>query len=209
MPRGVLFIGGRGPGPQFISRHIDPADVICAADSGLDAALAAGFRPDGIVGDFDSISDTALLDSFPPSAVHRYPVDKDDTDTEIGLSWLRERNCSPLVLIGGGEGRLDHTVAILNLFAREGHPAAWYTAVEEIRALQGSVSLPGVSGNSISLVPVGGGPWTVASRGLDWPLDEVDWSAGNISLSNRFSGNGIELDVSSGVLLSMRPLEDV
>ncbi len=209
MPWGILFIGGRVPGPKFITDFIRPDDLICAADSGLDAALGAGIRPHHVIGDMDSISDPALLEGFPADSVEIHPVDKDETDTDLGLRWLASRQCSPVVLIGGGEGRLDHTVAILNLFAGPGHPDCWYTAVEEVRALSSSMYLSGSAGDAISFVPVGGGPWSVSSRGLEWPLDDVDWSAGRISLSNRFSGAEVRLEITSGVFLGIRPLEDI
>ena len=45
MPRGILFIGGRGPDSRQVSSILRDDDIICAADSGLDAALNAGIRP--------------------------------------------------------------------------------------------------------------------------------------------------------------------
>ena len=125
MSRGVLFIGGRGPDPRFITLILKDGDLICAADSGLDAVLAAGLKPDGIVGDMDSVSDISLLEHYPADTVERYPADKDDSDTELGLDWLRRRGCRDIVLIGGGEGRLDHSLAILGLFTRSGAPGRW------------------------------------------------------------------------------------
>ena len=208
MSRGVLFIGGRGPDPRFISLILRHGDLICAADSGLDAVLAAGLKPDGIVGDMDSVSDTALLDDFPAGTVERYPVEKDETDTDLGLAWLRRRGCRDIVLIGGGEGRLDHSLAILGLFSRSGAPGRWYTAVEEIRKASSPLDLSGQPGNTLSIVPVGPGPWELRAEGLHWPPDEVEWAAGGTSLSNRFDSTKVRLDVRSGRFLCIRPLDE-
>ena len=208
MSRGVLFIGGRGPDPRFITRILEDGDLICAADSGLDAVLAAGLRPDGVVGDMDSVSDISLLEEYPAGIVERYPEDKDDTDTDLGLAWLRRRGCRNTVLIGGGEGRLDHSLAILGLFSRPGAPGRWYTAVEEIRKASAPMDLDGRPGNSLSVVPVGPGPWAVRAEGLYWPLDGVEWAAGGTSLSNRFVSGTVRLDVLSGRFLCIRPLEE-
>ncbi len=209
MLRGVLFIGGRGPDPVFLKGMMQEDDIVCAADSGLDAALAAGIHPDCIVGDMDSISDISLLEQFPPDSVKRYPVDKDETDTDLGLDWLRSQGCQSIVLVGGGEGRLDHTMALLNLFGRPGHPEVWYTAVEEIQVFTGEHPVSGQPGDSISIAAVGSGPWQASSHGLQWPLNEVNWDTGGISLSNRISANDAIIEVESGTFLSMRPLEDV
>src|SRR5437588_2147022 len=46
--------------------------VLIGVDGGADALLEAGYRPDMVIGDFDSVSDAAL-DSGPELVVHAYP----------------------------------------------------------------------------------------------------------------------------------------
>jgi thiamine pyrophosphokinase len=209
MSRGVLLIGGAGPDSSFINNVIEPDDLICAADSGLDAAIAAGIRPDGIVGDMDSISDKTLLDRFPADSVDIYPCDKDDSDTEIGIAWLRARGCRHLTIIGGGEGRLDHTLALVSLFGGTDPPGIWYTARETIQSIEGTVEIRGEAGSPISFCTTGTGPWYSSSRGLQWELDDVVWKLGTVSLSNRLTGKSAEIEVGQGRLLMIRELFDV
>ncbi len=206
MSRGILFIGGAGPSPSFLKRLIRPDDVLCAADSGLDAALAADLRPHGVVGDMDSISDVSLLDEFPPDAVEIHPRDKDDTDTEIGLAWLKSRGIKTLLLVGGGEGRIDHTLALLGLFGGSSAPDCWYTAREVIRPVSGRIRIEGSEGEAVSFAPVGSAPWKASSEGLRWKLDNVKWEDGAVSLSNRLTSQEAMIDVKSGILLMIRSL---
>lgn len=205
MPRGILFIAGLGPTPGQLAGILRDGDVICAADSGLDNALAAGIRPVGMVGDMDSISDKELLTGFSQESLEIHPEDKGDTDTEIGIAWLRRRNCDPIVVIGGGEGRLDHTLALVKVFENEYSPQSWYTAREAIFLVQGPLVITGNPGDPLSFYPVGRGPWVVGSRGLRWELDSVDWAGGLMSLSNRFVRSEVELGVKSGRFLLIRP----
>ena len=207
--RGVLFIGGAGPAPSFLRHFLRPDDIVCAADSGLDAALAAGIRPHGVVGDMDSLSDTFLLADFPADAVETHPEDKDHTDTELGLAWLERRGAKDIALIGGGEGRIDHTLALIGLFGNPSAPDRWYTALEEIRPVAGNIRIEGVPGSAVSFAPVGPGPWAASSVGLRWELDDVIWARGTVSLSNRLVESTATVDVSEGILLVIRPLQAI
>lgn len=206
MPRGVLLIGGAGPGREFIKSIIEPGDLICCADSGLDAAIAAGIEPDRIVGDMDSISDMALLNRFPADIVDIHPGDKDDTDTEIGLAWLRDKGCHHLTIIGGGEGRLDHTLALLSLFGESDPPDLWFTARERIESIHGEIELTGEAYSPVSFCTLGPGPWDAVSHGLHWELDGVRWTSGTVSLSNRLNGTDAVINVKCGRLLMIRKL---
>ena len=200
------MIGGYGPEPGKLNNLILQDDLICAADSGLDMALSAGIRPDGIVGDMDSLSDKALLLEFPSDTVEIYPEDKDETDTEIGLAWLRNRGCGSVIIIGGGEGRLDHTLALKALIGGKHPPDAWYTAREKIWNLSGHNIISGNSGSVVSFVASGIGPWRISSKGLKWELDEVVWNVDTISLSNRFTEPSAEITVYEGRFLVIQPL---
>ena len=209
MSRGVLLIGGAGPEPGRINRIVKPGDLLCAAGSGLDVALAAGIRPDGIVGDMDSISDKALLEGFPADVVNIHPGDKDETDAELGIVWLRERDCRTLIIIGGGEGRLDHTLALKALFGRNDPPTSWFTAREMIRSIEGLVEIHGEPGSAVSFFTIGCGPWNVRSIGLQWELGHLEWGIDTVSLSNRIKGNSAVVTVEKGRLLMIRPIEEV
>ncbi len=207
MTRGILLIGGLGPDSDKLKKLINTDNLICAADSGLDLALSAGIHPDGIVGDMDSLSDKSLLNDFPEESVKIYPEDKDETDTELGLLWLRKHGCGDILIIGGGEGRLEHTLALKNLFAGDNPPAAWYTAREKIWSLEGRHSVSGLPGSTISFATAGGGPWEVSSRGLQWELDKVEWSVDTISLSNRLKSSNAKITVHRGRLLAIQPFD--
>jgi thiamine pyrophosphokinase len=118
------------PDWSLIKHRLEGCSFICAADSGLDVLISWGLEPDLVVGDMDSISDPAILDRYPGTM--RYPADKDDTDTEIGIHELRARGYQRILLIGGGGGRLDHLLAIRALFEKPWGQDEWLTHRERV-----------------------------------------------------------------------------
>jgi thiamine pyrophosphokinase len=215
---GIVFIGGEGPGPEWCRSLItaNAAALIAAADSGLEAAEQAGFRPDWIVGDMDSLDDTARLEKYPQDRILRYTADKDYTDTELALSLLWEKGCDEIWLVGGGGGRTDHLFAIRSLFEREFFPARWITAADDIYCLEavretaqklaGELSLSPVAGSIVSVFPLGDGPWQVKSSGLKWPLDGVYWDRGFAGISNVARDGDFSIRAEQGRFMVIAPL---
>lgn len=204
--RGIGFIGGAGPGPELSAALAGEADLIAAADSGLEAAEAAGLRPDWILGDMDSLDDLRRLDKYPPERVRRHPRDKDFTDTELALSLLWDQGCDEVWLAGGGGGRTDHLFAIRALFERERSPDRWITAAEDIYLLQDTVSRSLVPEGLVSVFPLGSGPWKAESRGLRWPLEGLPWDRGFFGISNTAPEGNFSIRALQGRFLVVLPL---
>jgi len=204
--RGIIFTGGEGPDPRILRRILDGFTIgalLAAADSGLILAEAAGFRPDWIIGDMDSIGGEDRLRSYPPERVIRHAADKDYTDTELALALLREKGCDEAWIIGGGGGRIDHLFGIRDLFEREKFPRRWITAAEDIYCMDGdaadnSLTINLKQGDVVSVFPLGGGPWKAESKGLKWPLNNVKWERGLYGLSNAAIAEEIEVVAKQG-----------
>jgi thiamine pyrophosphokinase len=208
--RGILFTGGEGPEPEKSRRFAAGADLIVAADSGLITAETAGFRPDWVLGDMDSLGDPRRLEPYPPERVLTYIREKDYTDTELAFSFLREKGCDEIWLIGGGGGRIDHLFAIRSLFEREQYPRGWITASGEIYCLTGpgnlAFSLP--AGALISVFPLGDGPWEAESGGLKWPLNGLSWNRGFFGISNEAETGGCFIRAAAGRFMIILPGEE-
>ena len=88
--RYVIVTGGPLPeeASDVIRSFAGEADTkVIACDSGCDHLAKTGIVPDVVIGDMDSITKAGLdfikANSIP---VEKYPVEKDWTDTEIGLA---------------------------------------------------------------------------------------------------------------------------
>jgi thiamine pyrophosphokinase len=206
--KGIIFIGGEGPSVQLCKSFVSGADLIVAADSGLIAAENAGIKPDWIIGDMDSLDDSLRLLSYPPERVLRYPRDKDFTDTEMALWFLRDEGCLSIWIVGGGGGRIDHLFAIRSLFERENSPERWLTAQEDIYCVDGGqeLFLPLPAGSLVSVFPLGGGPWEAASKGLKWPLNGLAWDRGFFGISNVAVTGSISVQAVRGRFMVIVPI---
>lgn len=217
---GVAVVGGEGPArllveqwlpdsaagfPDASAAHTVPRVV--AADSGLERARQLGLPVDMVVGDMDSLSDHGLLDAFPPDRIRRAAAAKDESDTELALSTLRELGVERPLILGGGGGRTDHLLAILALFERDDPPYAWITAREEIVTVSHSIRLEGLANSTVSFFPLGPERCRMRSEGLQWPLDALEWRHGDHGLSNRVIGDMAHVEMQSGRLLMIRPME--
>lgn len=93
----------------------DEASYIVGVDRGAYEGLRHGLSIDIAVGDFDSLNaeELAYVKEH-VKKVTQYPAEKDETDTEIGISLASQlSDDAEIVLIGGTGGRLDHFLANL------------------------------------------------------------------------------------------------
>jgi len=100
--------------PFDIRSVMTPEDYIICTDGGYDIACNHGIVPDLLLGDFDSIRR-----ELPHHIkVRRFPPEKDHTDLELALQEALALKASQVRILGGIGGRLDHTVANLQLLSQ-------------------------------------------------------------------------------------------
>ena len=118
MKTAVIFAAGELGGKVSAEEIKSRADIIIAADKGLEHLSVLGLVPDIIVGDFDSY--TGELPET-DAEMHRSVPEKDDTDTMLAVRIAIERGCTDIDLYGALGGRTDHTIANIQTlrFARE------------------------------------------------------------------------------------------
>lgn len=208
--KALIFTGGEGPDAVFARRLAAAADIIIAADSGLVAARTAGILPDLAVGDFDSLQDRGALGVLPPESILEYPVDKDDTDTELAVSVASEKGADWIAIAGGGGGRLDHLLGVFNLFSRGLRlaPREWHTAAESVYAINAgeNAQFDVRPGDIISVFPTGGeGAAGMDSEGLKWPLRGLVWGKGFFGISNVAVDRRVTISAGRGSLVAILP----
>src|SRR6056297_970064 len=204
--KGVLVLGGEHPSAHITEQHIRDADLIVAADSGFDFLWENGLDFDYIVGDMDSTRYGHALSEMPSEKLIIASTEKDETDTELGLQFLKERSIDFVTMIGGGGGRLDHLLGIVALFDREIRPDEWYTRNEGVISIDRQKSFRRLKGKTVSLFPVGSETCTMHSSGLKWPLDELVWQRGSAGISNVVVSDEVVLKPKTGRLLFIYPL---
>ena len=196
---GVTLVGGGAVGRQDLARCIAIAPNLVAADGGANRLLALGIRPAAVIGDMDSINGSAKA-AF-ADVLHPVPA-QDNTDFDKALASID----APFVLgLGFVGARVDHGLAVLaGLLRRPDLPVFLLGARDVIFLAPPSLSLHLPRGTRVSLFPMG----AVAgqSRGLDWPIDGIDFAPdGAIGTSNRAKGGQVVLEFGARKMLVILP----
>ncbi len=206
---GVLFIGGEGPKRSIYNKYADKADFFIAADSGVELAERLKVVPDMIVGDMDSLSDKSILDKYKREKIKLFPREKDETDTEIGIRIFKEMGYNDIIIVGGGSGRLDHLLGIVNLFERSFSPVKWITSHEVVFLIEGEFYANGWNGATVSLFPVGERVGKMTSHGLKWAIDGLEWKRGYYGISNVVISSKLYINVQEGRILLIKNLRGI
>jgi len=205
---GVLFTGGLAPDFSTVREILQRADIIIAADSGFDSAIKMGINPDIVIGDMDSVQNKSILSEFKDNRVIKFSKNKDETDTELGLIYLSEKKCDNIILIGGGEGRMDHFLGIVFLFNRDLSPDIWYTNSSRFQKITGYSKVYSMEGKLVSFFPLGNIECQMKSIGLKWPLDNLHWGRGDMSISNLVTKNPFSIEMIHGNLLMVNQIKE-
>lgn len=176
--RAIIFANGEISEPFTYPSNRQPEDILIAADGGYAHCQVFGLVPNVVIGDFDSL-EPAQVPVLEASGVRiiRYPVRKDYTDLELAVQFTINLSPEEILVFGALGKRWDQTLANLLL------PAAFQSVDIPIRLMDGlqeimlirpgqTLKLKGQPGDTISLIPLGGDAYGVATQGLEWPLKE-------------------------------------
>ena len=109
--KALIFVGG-GIAAENINLTKDEDDIVIAADSGYLNAKELGFLPDLLVGDFDSLGKEKIPSGI---EVSKLPTEKDFTDTQAACEIAMENGAREIIIVGGLDGRLDHTLSNMGI----------------------------------------------------------------------------------------------
>ncbi|MDD7362950.1 MAG: thiamine diphosphokinase [Peptoniphilus sp.] len=110
MKKGLVMTGGSKPSQALLDREIEWADAIICADSGFDMLGGNTEKLDLVIGDFDSTRRTDMLDRL-NVPIEALSPQKDETDTEMAMLRMLEKNPSQIHILGATGSRLDHSLA--------------------------------------------------------------------------------------------------
>jgi thiamine pyrophosphokinase len=176
------------------------SSLVVAADGGANSAAAIGLKPDIIIGDLDSVR-PATLRAFKNSRVIRVRR-QDNTDMEKALDYLRAERVDRVFLLGATGKRLDMTLANLTVLWRYTNAMeivvvgnGWYAV-----PVTGRCRIAAGKGTTVSLLPFT--PCTgVTLRGLQYPLTNASWKAGEVAVSNVVTRKELSVHIKKGKAL--------
>ena len=179
----ITLLGGAPIDASLLAEGLRLAPKAVAADGGAKALFDHGHCPLAVIGDLDSLAPD-LQAQVPAERLHRI-AEQDSTDFEKCLSRIE----APLIVgVGFLGGRADHQMAVQSVLVRYAHQRCLLIGTQDIICVvppQFALDLP--VGTRVSLFPMA--PTKVASQGLDWPTDGLEFSpSGQIGTSNRCKG---------------------
>ena len=177
-------------------------DYLLAADGGLRHLNKLNLKPQGILGDFDSLG-------YIPEGAEVFPVEKDDTDAMLAARKGLELGYREFLFYGALDGpRLDHTVAnFQTLQFLADHGAKGYLVGRDylVTVVKNEIiSFPAEAEGIISLFCLGCDAKGVTIRGLHYELENGTLTPGfPLGVSNHFTGKGATVQVKVGSILAM------
>ena len=200
---GRCYIAGAG---EFVENVLpEDGDYVIAADAGYLALTSRGIMPDLVVGDFDSLEEVPDH----PNIV-RSPVEKDDTDMMLAVKQGLEKGCITFTINGGLGGRLDQTLANIQILAYIAENEAFGTllgidvCIIALKDGEVELSVDTTKGKRISVFSHGGKAEGVTLKGLKYPLDNaVITDTYPIGISNEFADEDVIISVDRGILIVM------
>lgn len=205
--RTVIFANGSFSHPKIDLARIRPDDQLIAANGGAQHCMALGLIPSVLIGDFDSLEPEELetLERYEITVV-AHPARKDKTDLELALTYAAVSGADEILILAGMGDRWDQSLANLLLPAMAELKDIRITLVDgpqEATILHsgGSLELSGHSGDTVSLIPLGGSAHGVTSYGLEYQLENDTLHFGATrGISNVLQGNKATLYLKQGTL---------
>ena len=188
--------------PENITEHPKSDDLRIAADSGYKNAVTLGDRVDILLGDFDSLKEdiSTLPDKIEKITV---PAEKDETDTQLAVNTALSKGADDIVIIGGLDGRLDHTLsnlAILEAMSEMGVHAVITNGKNRVRYIRSTSALLARSGfKYLSIIAADDVVKGVSLEGCKYPLENAKLSRKfQYAVSNEIIGNCALVSVKRG-----------
>ncbi len=206
--RAIIFANGliRNLEPWMV--NLDESDLLIAADGGASYCRQIGLTPSILIGDFDSL-DKDDLNYFTGlgAEIIRHPAQKDYTDLELSLRHAQSLGVQEILVHGALGARWDQTLANILLPAIAELKMIDIRLIDEnqeVRLLHGGrdYEVYGQSGDTLSLIPIGGDARGVRSIGLEYPLQgETLFFGATRGVSNRFMEEKATIHIDQGTLI--------
>ncbi|MBE0686778.1 MAG: thiamine diphosphokinase [Anaerolineaceae bacterium] len=204
--KAAIFINGEFEKNDRIMVQINQSDLLVAVDGGLQHVMNSGLTPHVIIGDLDSI-DLTDLKYFEHNGVDivKFPVKKDETDLELAVEYVLNLGFKEMLVLGATGGRIDHFFGNFLFFSNPKYlnvKIIILTKNSEIFYCKSKQIIKGVSGDTVSLIPISEVVAGVKTTGLMYPLDAEDlvrWKSRGIS--NQMIDQTAKIEFETGELL--------
>lgn len=206
--RVLIFTNGEY-GDYSFCRVLPSYDYVLCADNGIRHARKLGFKPDEIVGDFDSCKAEDLeVYRQQNVCVTQSPCEKDETDTELAIDRAIALGAHTIDVLGGIGSRIDHSLANIHLIYKahlQGVKVTLYSYKNRVELIDKYAKLEGEVGDLVSLIPFTPKVTGVYTKHLAYKVENGSFVIGKpYGVSNYMTSKWAEVTIEEGVLLVIK-----
>lgn len=195
----VIVADGSFPQHDIPLSYIRDAERIVCCDGSAENLIKAGFIPDAIVGDMDSVN--PLVAGRFNDRIFRN-TEQETNDLTKAVSWCSERGYKDLVIVGATGKRDDHTIGNISLLAEyiKDVNVRMVTDTGMLMALSGSSAVSSFPGQQVSIFSIN--PETeITSHGLRYPLAGRRLTNWWVATLNEAEGESFSLEFTGGPVI--------
>lgn len=175
--KALIILNGEKISKDIMMNLRDESDFILSADGGTDYCFELGIIPDLIIGDLDSISSNSLaLLEKTKVPIHKFPVKKDKTDSELCIEYLIDMGAEEITIVGAVGSRIDHSIANILLLKRikdKGIKGRIVHNYNTIYLVDDELVLDRKDGYYVSVIPIDSKGIEITLKGFEYELDNV------------------------------------
>ncbi len=210
--KGLIISGGNISDYKLLEELSLNMDFILCADGGIRHAIAIGRNPNAVIGDLDSTRDEDLeyinKNSIP---VIKYPVEKDETDTELAIDYLIKNGLKDITLTGVTGSRMDHSLAnifLLERLMKNGIVGRIVDKNNSIYMTDKGLSISRKEGHYLSILPVNSDGVTLSLKGFYYPLvgEKIHFGS-TLGISNKIIDDIGIVEIHSGLALIIESID--
>lgn len=206
--RAIIFANGNLSDFCRAKDIINKQDFIICADGGTNHAFRLGFKPDVIIGDFDSLSLKNYRQLIKQKVeCIKYPLKKDKTDFELAVNLALKRRFKSILIFGLLGDRIDHFLANIIFLSRvqSENKLAKIIIIEgnkELYILNKKIHLKGKIGDEVSIIPISERLDGIKTYGLQYKLDNGSLVFGTTrGVSNVMLVSSVAISIIKGTAL--------
>jgi thiamine pyrophosphokinase len=195
----IIVADGTFPAHEIPLSYLKNAKRIICCDGSAENLVIAGFTPDAIVGDMDSLNKD-LANRF----ADRIFIDQDQETNDLtkAVYWCIENGYDDLVIIGATGKREDHTVGNISLLAEyiKIVNVIMVTDTGFFIPLENSAVLSSFTGQQVSVFSID--PETeITSTGLRYPLNKTKVKNWWVATLNEATEKQFSINFSGGPVI--------
>ena len=175
-------------------------DLIVAVDSGTEQAYKLFLKPNLIIGDLDSIDEKTIKRAEKDEVqILKYETNKNETDFELALKYVIDKEIKDITIIGGEYGEIDHLFGVLTVIIsfQEDQQILWIHKDQSV-LIPNSKKIAIGSNVEFSILPFTNLK-NLNISGAQWNLDNENIEFGkSVTLRNISIDNDIVVSVDDG-----------